>query len=263
MRREHMKRCGWISVLMSALALSGSLSAADQTTNVMRPGVVATNALESRLFQFGGGNFDQFMTKLRDEFGKEVYELIEIRAPEPHRIQVPKMKVPALDIRSVFITYNRISKEGGGFLGNWIYSPTDFFSSGKRIYPDTIIFLGPKGGGGDVAGGIQVRAFSIRGLSPDSTKALEDLIRQESRQLQQEIAYRSGDPASAEGRVNIHQATGLLIASGGKTYVDLVSTLMDAFVTKDRVTGEALKSAPQETKPPPPAQTNPKVAKPQ
>ena len=114
-----------------------------------------------------------------------------------------------------------------------------------------------------MAGGIQVRAFSIRGLSPDSTKALEDLIRQESRQLQQEIAYRSGDPASAEGRVNIHQATGLLIASGGKTYVDLVSTLMDAFVTKDRVTGEALKSAPQETKPPPPAQTNPKVAKPQ
>jgi hypothetical protein len=148
-------------------------------------------------------------------------------------------------------TYNRISDQGNGFLGKWIFSP------------ETIVFLGPKRAGGDETAGIQVRAFSIRGLSLDSIKAFEDLIRQESSQLRREIAQRAGDVSSAEGNVRVHRGTGLLIASGGKTYVELVATVMDAFVTNNRVIQDALNTAAQEKNQAPGPQANPKVAKPQ
>jgi hypothetical protein len=270
-----MKRFGWVAVLLIALVLNRVLPAAGQGTAEGAKPASVTNA-GPRLFQFAGGDFNQFLTKLRSDFGKEVYEMIEIRG-DAGRIRVPKMKLSAtmrdtffanahelaIDIREVLASYNRISNEGDGFLGKWIYSPAAISIVNYGRQPETIIFLPPKGGGSDGTAGIQVRAFSIRGMSPDATKALEDLIRQESRQLQQEIVERSGDPASAEGRVNIHQGTALLIASGGKTYVDLVSTLMDAFVTKERLMGDALKNAGQEKKPAPVPQADPKVAKPQ
>jgi hypothetical protein len=263
-----MKRFEWVAVLLGALAFGGPLPAADPvTTNVAKPSAFVTNA-EPKLFVFGGGDFNQFMTSLRDEFGKEVYELIQIRG-DPDRIHVPKMRIHGAmgrgvtDVREVLNTYNRVSQEGNGFLGKWIFTPSQFFYNDIRLHPDTIVFMGPTGSGADGTGGIQVRAFSIRGLSPDSIKAFEQLIRDESSQLRQEIAQRSGDISSAEGNVRVHRGTGLLIASGGKTYVELVSTLMDAFVTKELLLHDALKDAVQEKNQAPGPQANPKVAKPQ
>jgi len=236
-----MKRCGLISVLFGALVLSGPLPAVGQvTTNAAKPSAGSVTNEGPRFFQFGGGDFNQFMTKVRDEFGKEVYELIEIRG-DPNRIRVPKMRIQyedaqVRDVRQVLVAYNRFSEEGGGFLGKWVYSPTARMSlSGSPMFRgepmETIIFLGPKGGGADGTAGIQVRAFSIRNMSPEREKALTEIIEKESRQLQQEIGQRSGDPSSAEGRVRVHGGTRLLVASGGKMYVELVGTLIDAFMT--------------------------------
>ena len=235
-----MKRYGLISVLLSGLMLSGSLPAADQAKDPAKPSAgSATNApAEPRLFQFGGGDFNQFRTKLRDEFGKDTHELIEIRGADPNRIYVPKMRIRGVsDIREVFMTYNRISQEGDGFLGKWIFSPSQLYSAGIRTYPDTIIFLTPKGGGTEGSGGIQVRAFPIRFLSQDRLKALNEVIEKESRKLQREIAERSGDPSSGEGRVTVHEGAYLLVASGGKMYVELVATLVEAFMTSLEKTG--------------------------
>jgi hypothetical protein len=255
-----MKICVYASLLIGVVLLSGSLGVSGQATKeTPKANAEAKTGVEAQLFHFGGGDLNQFLTKLRDQFGKEVYELIQIRGANADRIHLPKMRIRISgvgDVREVLATYNRISSEGDGFLGKWIYSPAMSLSLGGGLLPskqapETIVFLGPKAGSADGTAGIQVRAFSVRGISTDRLKALEELIHEQSRRLQQEIAERSGDLSSAEGRVSVHQGTGLLIASGGKTYVELVGTLMDAFRT--------LQEKINANEPPPP---KPKVVEP-
>jgi hypothetical protein len=249
-----MKISVYTSGLIIALIVSGSREASGQAAKEPAKASAQTKtAVEAQVFHFGGGD-------LNDQFGKDVYELIQIRGANADRIHLPKMRIRISgvgDIREVLATYNRISSEGDGFLGEWIYSPAMSLSLGGGLLPskqapEAIVFLGPKAGGADGTAGIQVRAFSVRGISEDRLKALRDLINEQSRRLQQEIAERSGDMTSAEGRVSVHEGTGLLIASGGKTYVELVGTLMDAFST--------LQEKMKANEPPP--QSKPKVADP-
>jgi hypothetical protein len=247
-----MKISVYAAWLIVALMVSGSREASGQATKEPakpapeRP-KTATNTtaeVEAQFFQFGGGNFDQFMDKLKERYGKEVYDLIEIReAADTHRIHVPKMRIRASsvsDVRDVLFTYNRISQEGDGFLGKWIFSPREIYSAGNRTSVETIIFLTPKGGGADGTGGIQVRAFSVRWLSEERRGALAEIIEKESRRLQDEIRSRAGDISAAQGRVSVHSSTGLLMASGGKTYVELVGTLYEAFLTNLEKLGPAM-----------------------
>jgi hypothetical protein len=53
----------------------------------------------------------------------------------------------------------------------------------------------------------------------------------EAIQDQARLIQRRVDNDSARGEVNVHEGTGLLVAVGGKTYVELVGTLVDAFNT--------------------------------
>jgi hypothetical protein len=227
---DEMKRDSYRLMLLSALLLSGAPQVSGQaTTQLARPADgAATNA---PVFQFGGGDFNQFMTKLRETFGKDVFELIEVRGEGANRLHVPKMRIRGLrDIRQVLLTYNRLSSEGDGFLGEWIFSPPlQPLPGSPPNEPDTIIFLPPKAGGSDGTAGILVRAFSILGITEEQQGALREVIERESRQLQHEIHSRGGDVSAADGRVNVHSGTGLLVASGGKTYVELVATVMEAF----------------------------------
>lgn len=257
-----MKISVYMSLLVAGLMVGGSRQALGQATKeAPKPGAEAKTAVEAQLFHFGGGNLNQFITKLRDQFGKEVYELIQIRGANADRIHLPKMQIRLSgigDVREVLAIYNRISTEGDGFLGEWIYSPAMSLSLTGGFLPskqalEAIVFLGPRAAGVDGTAGIQVRAFSVRGISEDRLKALRELIHDQSRRLQQDIAERSGDVASAEGRVSVHEGTGLLVASGGKTYVELVGTLMDAFRTLQE------KLSANE---PPTSQPKPKVADP-
>ena len=112
-----MKISVYTAWLIVALMVSGSREAPGQATKEPakpapeRP-KTATNTtaeVEAQFFQFGGGNLNQFITKLRDQFGKEMFELIEIRGADANRIQVPKMRVWLADgVRTVFATYNRV-----------------------------------------------------------------------------------------------------------------------------------------------------------
>jgi hypothetical protein len=267
--------------LLSTLLLGGALSGWGQATKetAKANAAVATNATaiakpgQAQPFLFGGGDFNQFMTKLRDVFGKEVYELIEIRQSGPDRLRVPKMRIQGVtDIREVLLTYNAVSKEGDGFLGEWIFSPSIRVSplappgyepragvafARQPLQYDSeeltmIVFLGPKGGGTDGSGEIKVRAFSVRGLAEERLKALNELIREESGRLQREIAERGGDVSSGEGRLNVHSGTRLLVASGGEMYVELVATLMEAFMTNtERVNATLGDHQPDQTLPKP------------
>jgi hypothetical protein len=251
-----MKRDFSKALLLSGLVLSAPLPAwAQATKTTTNPAAGATNAQPKapqaeRSFQFGGGDFNQFITRLREFFGKEVLELVETRG-ESDRFRVPKMRIPgATDIREVFLTYNQLSREGDGFLGKWIFSPQISVSvlapAGYQPVPgvpfsrqpvkydtelNTIVFLPPKASGVEGAGGIEVRAFSVRGLSEERLKAFEEIINNESARLQREIVERAGDIFSAAGRLNVHAGTHLLVASGGKMYVELVSAVMEAFPT--------------------------------
>jgi len=75
-------------------------------------------------------------------------------------------------------------------------------------------------------GELQVRAFPIRGMPPATIVKLREAIQDQARLIQARV-----DNDSARLEVNVHEGTGLLVATGGKIYVDLVGTLVDAFNT--------------------------------
>ena len=208
-------------------------------------------------FYFEGGNLLDFIKKLREQFGKDVVEVIDVR-DESLDLRVPKMKVPHFaNLRSILHLYNQASADGDGFLGKWYMSP--FFPSdtgGVDPGPTTVIFFPPKPASAE-GGDIQVRAFSVRGLSEERLSQLRRIIEVESDLLRNDIAngrFGRQEPSSVTGRVNVHPGSGLLVAAGGKTYVDLVATLIDGFTT----TSEKARSgeAPEQPKP-----KEPKVAK--
>ena len=120
----------------------------------------------------------------------------------------------------VLKTYNTISAEGDGFLGKWIYSSP--FSDVRM--PNALVFIPPKPAVAD--GEVQVRAFPIRGMPKATMDKLREAIEDQAALIRRRLR---DDSPLIRGEVNVHEGTGLLVAAGGKTYVELVGTLVEAF----------------------------------
>src|SRR6266850_4804917 len=99
-----MKRYTHISLLVGVAILSGLLPGRAQTPKELPK----ANPPAPVVFQFGGGDLNQFLTKLRDQFGKEVYEMIQLRGADPDRIQVPKMKLQSVVRDSLFADSHKL-----------------------------------------------------------------------------------------------------------------------------------------------------------
>jgi hypothetical protein len=187
-----------------------------------------------QVFGFNGGSFYEFVKDLTKAYGTNALELFQY--PEERlTFNIPKMRVPGEvgDLRSVLFVYNKTSEAGDWYLGKWVYLPESKYgyAAGVDTSLRTLSFLPPKlvtPGGGS---GIAVKAFSIGNLSTAEQKGLEEIVNQESRRLQEYIAegrYGRQDPAEATGRISLHESTGLLVATGGKTYVELVASVVQA-----------------------------------
>jgi hypothetical protein len=201
------------------------------------------NAPSTNEFRFDGGFFRDFTRKLGQQFGTNFLDILDVRGEEAARLPIPKMKHKYygqwdhIDWSRILKLYNQISEEGNGFLGKWIFTPTQprFVGDGtvsRALPPETLIFMPPQPAGG-VEGAIKVRAFPIRGMPSERLKKLTEIIEQESRRMQQDIASgqlpAGQDIALAQGRLSLHEGSDLLIAVGGKAYVELVNTVVDAF----------------------------------
>jgi len=220
------------AVSLISFPLPGQAQAAD-----------TANAPSTNEFRFDGGSFLDFTRKLGQQFGTNFLDIMDVRGEEADRLRIPKMKIKfygdldSTDWTKVLKLYNQISEEGNSFVGKWIFTPPGprFVSEGKGTYalpPQTLIFVPPRPAAG-VEGAIQVRAFPIRGMPQERLKELIALVNQESRRMQEDIASgqlpAGQDTSLAQGRLSLHQESDLLIAVGGKAYVELVKTVVDAY----------------------------------
>ena len=75
---------------------------------------------------------------------------------------------------------------------------------------------------------LSVRAFSLRDIPGEEQKQLFELINMDGDRLKLET--KRGIKASLlRGDVHFHKETGICVATGGKTYVEMVGSLIDAF----------------------------------
>ena len=208
-----MKLSGYLAILGTCLCgqfFASAQPASNQTTNLLGP----------KAFVFSGGSFNQFVTALTEHYGTNLTQMLDW--PDDPPMRIPKMRVGPTHWIGVLKTYNTISAEGDGFLGKWIFNPP-FWNGYPAPMPETLVFVPPKPAVAD--GEVQVRAFPIRGMP----KATMDKLREAIEQQAAQIRRRFRDDSAIRGEVNVHEGTGLLVAAGGKTYVDLVGTLVEAF----------------------------------
>ena len=210
-----MKSSGYLAIL--ATCLCGQFSASAQA-----PSNQTTNSTGPMVFVFSGGSFSQFVDALTKHFGTNFTQMLDWPANEP-RMRIPKMRVGPTSWIGVLKTYNTISQEGDGFLGKWVYSPP--FSNDPASLPQTLVFIPPKTATPESL--VQVRAFPIRGMPTATINKLREAIENQAGLIRRHL----DDGSAIRGEVNVHEGTGLLVAVGGKTYVELVGTLVDAFNT--------------------------------
>ena len=212
-----MKSFGYLAILGACLC--GQFFACAQPASDQ-----ITNSVASKVFVFDGGTFHGFVDALTKHFGTNFTQMLDWPQNEP-RMRIPKMRVGPTSWIGVLKTYNTISEGGDGFLGKWIYSPS-FSNENPAPLPQTLVFIPPKPAVAD--GGIQVRAFPIRGMPKVTRDKLLEAIQEQAALMQRNLG---DDNPLIRGDVSVHEGTGWLVAVGGKTYVELVGTLVDAFNT--------------------------------
>ena len=181
-------------------------------------------------FTFEGGNLSDFTQKLGRDYGTNVLAVLDVRGEQAYKFLIPKMKIgSSVAWSEVLKRYNSISTEGGGFLGQWIFTPMFPERQIPVAPPETLIFVPPKPAGGE-SGDLLVRAFPIRGMAEQVLRKMTEVIHSEARRIQEDTIQRGQDISQAEGRISVHEGSEVLIAVGGKTYVELVKTVVDAYM---------------------------------
>jgi hypothetical protein len=132
--------------------------------------------------------------------------------------------------QGVLLAYNTLSANTDSYerLGRWVVSP-DTHRVGTENHPEAIIFLPPKNAVEGSA--VKVKAFSLEKpkLRPEDLedlKTIQELIEQQAAELS---LKHSEDAQDFEGEIRFHKGTGLLIASGGHQFVEIASTIIEAF----------------------------------
>jgi hypothetical protein len=233
------------AVQLPAQALPAAPTAQPAPRPPQNPPTMPTSSVPSQVvtqvFVFNGGSFSDFVSALGKAYGTNALELFQFPG-ERLSFNIPRMRVPgdAGDLRSVLFVYNKTSEAGDWSLGKWVYLPESKYGYAQGVDTSlrTLSFLPPKLASPGGGSGIAVKAFSIGNLSAAEQKNLQQIVREESRRLEELIAaglYGRQDPREATGSISLHESTGLLVATGGKTYVELVASLVEALEKRQNI----------------------------
>ena len=184
-------------------------------------------------FRFGGGNLNQFLIAIRDAFGVDIQVIGTVPQSMLYSVQVPKMRTGGegqrLDFRNVLFLYNQISQDGDPSLGHWIIKGT------IPREPEAIV-LTPR----QAEDSFAVKAFAI----PDPKTRHDDFFEKLFAIIDVQRSELMAKPhpglstSDLEGRLQYHGQAGIIVATGGKVYVELVATVFEAL--KERAEQEKL-----------------------
>jgi hypothetical protein len=183
--------------------------------------VAAQEKPATNVFVFNGGQLRDFVNEIRIQLGFDLHAQATLDTRHEFSIAVPRMSMPAGDWRTVLRGYNYLSMQTGLSLGKWVTA------IGGRDGVDAILFDPPPPGAQQ---SIQVRAFSFDFQGKASAKEHAELVRHA---IHEEAQIMRGNSSAEEtrfsGKTRFNEATGLLLVSGGPGYIELATTMIEAY----------------------------------
>jgi len=191
-------------------------------------------------FEFPGGTPHEFLNAVQEQYKVDWSSVADI----------PKV------MADVHIPRLRINQDSAGFLAVPTGLGNDELSMLISLYnqlgeqkpelgrlivkgdlnkPSVVMFV-PDKAAADTQLRVKVKAFSIWGISDaERAKLLEDIARstKEARDYASHLRGSSG-LRGLEGAVAIHNDTSLLVATGPEPYVDIVESIVTAFLAQER-----------------------------
>ena len=219
-----------LSLLLPALLLTAETAAQPAVTDANPPKFAPKNVPE---FRFGGGNLRDFLSAIRDTFGVDLQAMGTVPQSMLHSVQVPKMRTEGhggiLDFRHVLNLYNQISADGAS-LGQWI------IKGDYKFEPEAIVLVH----GARASASFLVKAFAIpnpKTKHDDFFEKLHQIIGVQRATLMDK-PYPGLSTSDLEGRLEYHGQAGIIVATGGEVYVEMVTTVFEAL--KERAEKERL-----------------------
>jgi hypothetical protein len=185
-------------------------------------------------FQFDGGSLTSFIDAVKSSFGIDLKKVATV--PESmYGVRVPKLRLKAegeayrapLSLSQLLSLYNSVSDKGDSSLGRWIM---EAFDGGG---PQTILLVpsGPR-----AESSFAVRAFVFPSSNTQEANrivsVLQETITTQRDMLQRGNRYFGLTDADLRGGVSFHTEAGILVASGGKIYVEMASSIIEAYKEK-------------------------------
>src|ERR1043165_3340664 len=190
----------------------------NQTVEILEPGYLA----QPIWFEWRSGwTVDVFLAKIKTTFGFDLRAAADI-PQQMLQVGVPSMKINTQRVWDVLLLYNQIAKDYPQ-IGRWVWH---FPTTDWRGEPSAVYLVPPKQTDAEEA--LSVRAFTLRDIPEPEQKQLFELINVEAGRLKLET--EKGIKASLlRGDIHFHTETGICVATGGKPYVEMVASLIDAF----------------------------------
>ena len=185
-------------------------------------------------FFFPGGDPGDFL-KAVDEHYKVDWRSIAQIPDEMRYVQVPKLRIPGQahpprpgepprpdELTALVVLYHRLA-ERNPQLGNLVVE-------GDPRQPSVVMFV-PEKTSATAQPQVKVKAFSLKGIPEKEWARLSkdiELTRDEGMQYEHVRQYQAGSRSkpTLDGRVSIHNDTGLLVAIGAEPYVEMVESIV-------------------------------------
>ena len=175
------------------------------------------------VFEWKSGYLNEFLTQIKKVFGIDLNQRADIPGEMRYR-RVPSMKIKTANVLEVIDLYNSISDDHPE-SGKWKvkHAPNNrvLGEFGVLISEPNAVFLVPSKQT-DQEDAFSVRAFNVRDISKQDQTHLFELINMEGDRLR-------SNPSLLRGNVRIHKEAGICVATGNKTYVEMVGSMIDAF----------------------------------
>lgn len=207
-----------------------ALHAQESSNAPARPGFLP----RAILFETKSSSFSGFLDALKKAFGYDLSEHADIPRENMDSARVPALRIRTQNVWDVLNLYNSVSENYGG-MGKWFVKWEHLPGPDPKMdsTPAAIFLVPPQT---NVEPAISVRAFSVRKLSAKAQKLLVETIEIEQARLEAEVRSGTFGPQqqfAVRGRIRLHENTAILVATGGKTYVELVETLINAVRESD------------------------------
>lgn len=184
----------------------------EKSTTSLRVEVVQTN------FTFQGGSLAEWIDQLNKAYKVDLHHLGDIDSAATRQVRVPKMRLNTMSYWDVLQSYNGLAMLGAEGLGKWVLI-------GPPQQPQLIGYQ-PSADRPDSK--VKVKAFYIN-LAPKKFEELYQIVQQTS----DEARHRNAGKGSNQGgNLGLHSESGIVVAIGDESYLEIVSEIVNAFKDK-------------------------------